>query len=152
MGGSRSQDSRLVRRSLSTDMSRSASLILESRSTMSSSGAQEGCRTVPNALPNSYQVKVPIFKQFHKFVIGKGGANIRRIRDETDTRIDLPDSGSESDMTTITGKKENVSKVVRPSSINFLMITFVSLKKVVTEKFMKNSMKSNETDVNALAG
>jgi hypothetical protein len=64
----------------------------------------------------------------------------------------LPDSGSESDMTTITGKKENVSKVVRPSSINFLMITFVSLKKVVTEKFMKNSMKSNETDVNALAG
>jgi hypothetical protein len=26
-----------------------------------------------------YQVKVPIFKQFHKFVIGKGGANIRRI-------------------------------------------------------------------------
>merc|ERR1712029_1300567 len=33
---------------------------------------------------SSYQVKVPIFKQFHKFVIGKGGANIRRIRDETD--------------------------------------------------------------------
>merc|ERR1711976_227173 len=40
---------------------------------------------------SSYQVKVPIFKQFHKFVIGKGGANIRRIRDETDTKIDLPD-------------------------------------------------------------
>merc|ERR1719233_102247 len=46
---------------------------------------------------SSYQVKVPIFKQFHKFVIGKGGANIRRIRDETDTKIDLPDSGSDSD-------------------------------------------------------
>merc|ERR1711892_1079127 len=61
---------------------------------------------------SSYQVKVPIFKQFHKFVIGKGGANIRRIRDETDTRIDLPDSGSDSDMITITGKKENVTKAV----------------------------------------
>merc|ERR1712180_162502 len=63
-------------------------------------------------LESGYQTKVPIFKQFHKFVIGKGGANIRRIRDETDTRIDLPDSGSDSDMITITGKKDNVMKAV----------------------------------------
>jgi hypothetical protein len=28
---------------------------------------------------SSYQVKVLIFKQFHKFAIGKGGANLRRI-------------------------------------------------------------------------
>merc|ERR1712012_815837 len=61
---------------------------------------------------SSFQVKVPIFKQFHKFIIGKGGANIRRIRDETDTRIDLPDSTTDSDMITITGKKENVVKAV----------------------------------------
>merc|ERR1712165_427843 len=61
-------------------------------------------------LESGYQTKVPIFKQFHKFVIGKGGANIRRIRDETDTRIDLPDSTTDSDMITITGKKENVVK------------------------------------------
>ena len=57
-------------------------------------------------------MKVPIFKQFHKYIIGKGGANIRRIRDETDTKVDLPDSGSESDMITITGKKPNVNKAV----------------------------------------
>merc|ERR1712088_354895 len=63
-------------------------------------------------LESGYQTKVPIFKQFHKFVIGKGGANIRRIRDETDTRIDLPDSTTDSDMITITGKKENVVKAV----------------------------------------
>jgi len=61
-------------------------------------------------LESSFQVKVPVFKQFHKFVIGKGGANIRRIRDETDTKIDLPNPGSDSDMITITGKKENVMK------------------------------------------
>merc|ERR1719187_2882835 len=58
---------------------------------------------------SNYQIKVPIYKQFHKFVIGKGGNNIRKIRDETDTRIDLPDSGSDSDMITITGRKENVA-------------------------------------------
>lgn len=69
-------------------------------------------RIIKDLMESSYQTKVPIFKQFHKFVIGKGGANIRRIRDETDTRIDLPDSGSESDMITITGKKENVTKAV----------------------------------------
>jgi len=63
-------------------------------------------------LESSFQVKVPIFKQFHKFVIGKGGANIRRIRDETDTKIDLPDSGTESEMIAVTGKKENVMKAV----------------------------------------
>ena len=56
---------------------------------------------------SSYQVKVPIFKQFHKF-----GASIRRIRDETDTRMDLPGSSSNSDMITITGKKGNMTKAV----------------------------------------
>jgi len=69
-------------------------------------------KVVKDLQESSYQVKVPIYKQFHKFVIGKGGANIRRIRDETDTKIDLPDSGSDSDMIAITGKKENVTKAV----------------------------------------
>merc|ERR1719365_529040 len=69
-------------------------------------------RIVRDMQESSFQVKVPIFKQFHKYIIGKGGANIRRIRDETDTKVDLPDSGSESDMITITGKKPNVNKAV----------------------------------------
>jgi len=69
-------------------------------------------KVVKEMQESSFQVKVPIFKQFHKFIIGKGGANIRRIRDETDTKIDLPDSGSDSDMITITGKKPNVNKAV----------------------------------------
>ena len=29
---------------------------------------------------SSYVIEVPIYKQFHKFVIGKGGANIRKVR------------------------------------------------------------------------
>lgn len=33
-----------------------------------------------------------------------------QIRDETDTRIDLPSENSDSDVITITGKKENVEK------------------------------------------
>ena len=61
-------------------------------------------------LENNYQVKVPIFKQFHKYIIGKGGSTIKNIRKETDTKVDLPESSSESDVIIITGKKENVEK------------------------------------------
>merc|ERR1719342_894121 len=61
-------------------------------------------------LESNYQVKLPIFKQFHKNIIGKGGVNIKKIRDETITKIDLPDSNAESDTITITGKKADVEK------------------------------------------
>lgn len=56
----------------------------------------------------SFVLEVPIFKQFHKFIIGKGGANIKKIRDETQTKIDLPAEGDKNDVIVITGKKENV--------------------------------------------
>ena len=70
-------------------------------------------KNVRELMENNYQVKVPIFKQFHKFIIGKSGASIRQIRSETETRIELPESGSESDMIAVTGKKENVDKAVK---------------------------------------
>lgn len=57
---------------------------------------------------SSFEMKVPIFKQFHKFIIGKGGANIKRIREETQTKIDLPEEGDKNEVIIITGKKENV--------------------------------------------
>ncbi|CAG2116071.1 unnamed protein product, partial [Medioppia subpectinata] len=59
-------------------------------------------------LTNNHRVEVPIFKQFHKFIIGKEGANIKKIRDETGTRIDLPAEGADSDVIVITGMKSNV--------------------------------------------
>lgn len=57
---------------------------------------------------SNFQAQVHIFKDFHKNVIGKGGATIRKIREETDTRIDLPTEASDSDVIVITGKKQNV--------------------------------------------
>ncbi|XP_062858912.1 vigilin isoform X2 [Trichomycterus rosablanca] len=56
---------------------------------------------------NSYSISLPIFKQFHKNIIGKGGANIKKIREETNTKIDLPTENSDSEMIVITGKKSN---------------------------------------------
>ncbi|XP_026876745.2 vigilin isoform X2 [Electrophorus electricus] len=56
---------------------------------------------------SSYSISVPIFKQFHKNIIGKGGANIKKIREETHTKIDLPTENSDSEMIVITGKKSS---------------------------------------------
>ena len=59
---------------------------------------------------SSYEEKVKIFKEAHPKIIGKGGAQIKKIREETDTKIDLPRENSDSDVITITGRKENVQK------------------------------------------
>uniref|UniRef100_A0A0K0ES91 K Homology domain-containing protein n=1 Tax=Strongyloides stercoralis TaxID=6248 RepID=A0A0K0ES91_STRER len=63
-------------------------------------------------IESNYQESVPIFKEFHKHIIGKGGLTINKIRDETSTRIDIPLDGSSDDKIVVTGKKENVKKAV----------------------------------------
>jgi predicted PilT family ATPase len=65
-------------------------------------------KIVDDLKEQSYVLEVPINKQSHKFIIGKGGANIKKIRDETQTTIDLPPEGDTNDVIRITGKKENV--------------------------------------------
>ncbi|OCT78799.1 vigilin [Xenopus laevis] len=64
-------------------------------------------KMVSELVENSYSISVPIFKQFHKNIIGKGGANIKKIREECNTKIDLPAENSNSEMIVITGKKSN---------------------------------------------
>uniref|UniRef100_A0A668A8H8 Vigilin n=1 Tax=Myripristis murdjan TaxID=586833 RepID=A0A668A8H8_9TELE len=64
-------------------------------------------KIIADLIENSFSLSVPIFKQFHKNIIGKGGANIKKIREETNTKIDLPTENSNSEMIVITGKKCN---------------------------------------------
>ena len=58
----------------------------------------------------NYREEVRVFKKFHANVIGKGGATLRKLREETDTKIELPGEKNDSDVIVITGKKENVQK------------------------------------------
>ncbi|KAL5491054.1 hypothetical protein EMCRGX_G016269 [Ephydatia muelleri] len=58
----------------------------------------------------SYHEDIKVFKKFHGSIIGKGGANLKKIRDETSTRIIIPSENSDSDMIGVTGRKENVEK------------------------------------------
>ncbi|KAM3857680.1 LOW QUALITY PROTEIN: vigilin [Diretmus argenteus] len=61
-------------------------------------------KIIADLIENSFSLSVPIFKQFHKNIIGKGGTNIKKIREETTTKIDLPTENSNSEMIVITGK------------------------------------------------
>ncbi|XP_031707463.1 vigilin [Anarrhichthys ocellatus] len=62
-------------------------------------------KIIADLIENSFSLSVPIFKQFHKNIIGKGGTNIKKIREETNTKIDLPTENSNSEMIVITGRK-----------------------------------------------
>ncbi|KAL7990812.1 hypothetical protein Chor_014242 [Crotalus horridus] len=64
-------------------------------------------KMVADLVENSYSISVPIFKQFHKNIIGKGGTNIKKIREECNTKIDLPAENSNSETIVITGKRAN---------------------------------------------
>ncbi|XP_023688287.1 vigilin [Paramormyrops kingsleyae] len=64
-------------------------------------------KLIADLIENSFSISVPIFKQFHKNIIGKGGANIKKIREETNTKIDLPTENSDSEMIVITGRRAN---------------------------------------------
>lgn len=70
---------------------------------------KELMKNVKNLQELSYVVEVPIFKRFHKFIIGKGGANIKKIRDDTQTKIELPAEGELNEVIVISGRKENVN-------------------------------------------
>uniref|UniRef100_A0AAY4DX69 Vigilin n=1 Tax=Denticeps clupeoides TaxID=299321 RepID=A0AAY4DX69_9TELE len=66
-------------------------------------------KVVAEMVENSYSVSVPIFKQFHKNIIGKGGANIKKVRDSTGARIIFPTAeDKDQELITVVGTEEAV--------------------------------------------
>lgn len=58
---------------------------------------------------SSFSAEVRAKPQHHKFLIGKNGASIKEIRDQTGARIIFPSSTDEDkEVITIIGKEENV--------------------------------------------
>lgn len=58
-------------------------------------------------IASSYKIGVPIFKRFHGNVIGRGGATIKKIKEETNTIIDIPAENNDSDVIYVTGYKKD---------------------------------------------
>ncbi|KAF2362558.1 K domain type 1 [Trinorchestia longiramus] len=91
---------------------------------------------VKELLEDNYQIKVPIFKQFLKFIIGKSGANINKIRAETNTRIELSSNDQGSDEILIIGRKENCEKAKeRIHEIQEELANIVEVDIIVPAKF-----------------
>uniref|UniRef100_A0A665W5G2 Vigilin n=1 Tax=Echeneis naucrates TaxID=173247 RepID=A0A665W5G2_ECHNA len=65
-------------------------------------------KIVAEMVENSYSVSVPIFKQFHRNIIGKGGSNIKK--ECGGVHIHFPTEGSGIDKVTIRGPVEEVEK------------------------------------------
>jgi len=55
---------------------------------------------------SNYRVEVPIFKRFHGNIIGRNGATIKKIKEDTGTTIEIPTETSASDVIVIIGFKE----------------------------------------------
>ncbi|BES96901.1 Hypothetical protein domain [Nesidiocoris tenuis] len=66
-------------------------------------------KKVKEIVESSYQIQIPAY-QCHKYIIGKKGVTIQKLREETNATIDMPPENSNSDTITITGKKESVEK------------------------------------------
>ncbi|XP_025415154.1 vigilin-like [Sipha flava] len=56
----------------------------------------------------NYVLEIPIFKQFHKLSARKRAIFIKKIREETDTRIFLPREGDNKDVIKVMGNKRKV--------------------------------------------
>ena len=58
---------------------------------------------------NSYTAEIRAKPQHHRFLIGRGGANIRKVRENTGARIVFPTpNDDDKELITIIGKKEGV--------------------------------------------
>lgn len=59
----------------------------------------------------SYTVDLRAKPEYHKFLIGKGGGNIRKVRDNTGARIIFPTSeDKDQELITIMGTEEAVKE------------------------------------------
>ena len=60
---------------------------------------------------SSHSIEVHAKPEYHKFLIGRGGANIRKVREKTGARVVFPASGdTDQDCIVIMGKKEEVEQ------------------------------------------
>uniref|UniRef100_A0AAY4ARQ1 Vigilin n=1 Tax=Denticeps clupeoides TaxID=299321 RepID=A0AAY4ARQ1_9TELE len=67
---------------------------------------------------NNFTAELQAKPEYHKFLIGRGGANIRRVRDRTGARIIFPSPDEpEQELITIVGKEEAVRLAQRELEI-----------------------------------
>uniref|UniRef100_A0A915E443 K Homology domain-containing protein n=1 Tax=Ditylenchus dipsaci TaxID=166011 RepID=A0A915E443_9BILA len=102
---------------------------------------------------SNYADTVSIFKEYYKHIIGKGGININRIRDETQTRIELPSQGD--GRITVIGKQANVEKAIAQlnkiqNELANIVSTEVTIPNKIHTRLLSNGRRSFETSRTSL--
>ena len=70
-----------------------------------------------------YELQIP--SEHHKFILGKGGNNLKQLEANTGTHITIPKNGT--DMVIVAGIKEDVEKacheiqIISDRKVNFLI-------------------------------
>lgn len=81
----------------------------------------------------SYTAELRCKPEYHKFLIGKGGGNIRKVRDSTGARIIFPTvDDKDQELITVIGTEEAVQEAQR--ELEELIKSLVSLSIIITGK------------------
>merc|ERR1712226_448179 len=99
------------------------------------SGRKENCEEAVAALkalvPINIEVDVPF--EFHRFIIGRGGENVRTLMNKHDVNIKVPSSDQQSSVIVVTGPKAYVE-----SAKQALLAKVEELEKEKAEKELKS--------------
>lgn len=63
-------------------------------------------------LQTQASVQIPIPKEHHRFILGKGGAKLQELETKTATKISIPKASESNDKITIAGPKEGIDKAI----------------------------------------
>merc|ERR1711884_891477 len=70
----------------------------------------QACNQIKGQLSAQEGTEVQIAKQFHRFILGKQGSNLRKLEEETGTKIRIPGPSDEDDKIKIQGPREGVQR------------------------------------------
>lgn len=90
----------------------------------------------------SHRIEVPILKRFHGNVIGRNGANIKKIKEETNTQIEIPAENSMSDVIVVTGYKDKAEQAkqmilkIQSELVSFQTLVTFYRRLIVTSKIV----------------
>ncbi|MEQ2171697.1 hypothetical protein GOODEAATRI_013400, partial [Goodea atripinnis] len=95
---------------------------------------------------NNFTVELQAKPEYHKFLIGRGGANIRRVRDRTGARIIFPSpDDTEQELITIVGKEEAVRQAQKELEIlvkNLVTASQISLLALIPNSTFISSLNA----------
>ena len=102
-------------------------------------------------ISDNYRLEMPINKQMLRYIIGKEGANIKKIRFETETRIDLPTEDSSSNTILIQGEKSKCEKAKQLiQKIEKDELSLVQVDIIIPKKFHSSIQGKNFRIVKAI--